>query len=307
MSGTVGSLLPGAALNILPVTQDMLPAAREGSKVCSLNVNWAFVIASLPRIPNQVFAGVINLLSQAQTGNFSTIQAVWIDNSTCPYPVTLVSLETTQQIVVPAFHQGMYPILANTSPVFTLTLNYALDPNFAFTIGGIGTIPSTTQYTTRLVFLNTPQRYFEKNAEVSTPFSWTGEIIMTATGTPSFFLGQFGNGLRSTAPTFFRLRTFNIQINALAPLAAFDAGICQLLMQGAGIQGYVNIGWQGLAGQLELFPATNFNWPHGVLPTDTPSSSQPFQFNWGLQELGGIPGAGYAAFCTLSGDQVTIQ
>jgi hypothetical protein len=307
MSGTVGSLLPGAALNILPVTQDMLPGLKEGSKICSLNVNWAFVISSLPRIPNQVFAGLINLLQQAQTGNFSTIQSVWIDNSTCPYPVTLVALETTQQIVVPAFHQGMYPIFANTSPVFSLTLNYTLDANFAFTIGGIGTVPSTTQYTTRLIFLNTPQRYFQKSAEVSAPFSWTGEIVVTATSTPAFFTGQFGNGVRSNAPNFHRIRTINMQISALSPLAADAIGICQLIMQGAGIQPYANFQWSGITGAINLFPSQNFEWPHGVFPSDTPSSSQPFQFNWGLNEAIAIPGAGYAAVCTVSGDLVTIQ
>src|ERR1700733_7963911 len=103
MSGTAPNTIN---LNVLPIGQDLIPRAAEGSKGCSLQIYWQNIFNIVPTFP---IVATINLLMQYKTGQFTTIQAVWIDNSTVPYPVTLTSLETQQSITVPPFYQGMYP------------------------------------------------------------------------------------------------------------------------------------------------------------------------------------------------------
>jgi hypothetical protein len=76
------------------------------------------------------------------------VQAIYVDNSTCPYQVKILNQQTGQTIYIPAFTVGMYPILTGTNPSFICTLLYVNDQQ-------AGTYFSAV--TTRLYFLNSQQ------------------------------------------------------------------------------------------------------------------------------------------------------
>src|SRR5271166_6311701 len=113
MSGSIG-------LNLLPVNSGVSP--KEGSKCCVVNIKWQFTFQQTPYgyYP-------INLLQQYQSGQFSAVQAVFIDNGTCPYQVTIQNTETGQTINCPAFSQGMFNILSSQAPAFIAQLHYVQD------------------------------------------------------------------------------------------------------------------------------------------------------------------------------------
>lgn len=140
MSGTVGF-----GNNLTPVYSDAL--AAEGSKTCYIKVAWAQTfVSSTPGVIN------INLLQQYQTNQFTAIQSVYINNTTCPYQVTLQCNETGFVITVPPFTQGMYPLLSSSAPTFLAVLSYKADDES----GQIIRTCSTTFH-----FLNTPQGRYQ--------------------------------------------------------------------------------------------------------------------------------------------------
>lgn len=141
MSGTVGF-----GNNLTPVYSDAV--ASEGSKTCQVKINWAQTFAG-GNAPGVV---TINLLQQYQTNQFTAIQAVYVNNTTCPYQVTLLCQDTGFIITVPPFTQGMYPILSSSAPTFLATLVYAMDVSTGTVIFGC----STTFH-----FLNTPQGRYQ--------------------------------------------------------------------------------------------------------------------------------------------------
>jgi len=131
MSGSIG-------LNLLPVTIGVDPL--EGSKVANFNIKWA--------LTNPFGTYNVNLLQQYQTGQFVTVQAIYVDNSTCPYQVKILNQQTGQTIYIPAFTVGMYPILTSNNPSFICTLLYVNDQQAATYLSAV---------TTRLYFLNSKQ------------------------------------------------------------------------------------------------------------------------------------------------------
>lgn len=135
----------GFGLNLLPIFTDVIPG--EGSKVCSIKVQWA---STFTQPPNGIVN--INLLQQFQTNQFQAIQSIYIDNTTCPFQVSLTCNETGMKVIIPPFTMGMYPLLASQSPTFLAQLFYTPDP-----------VSGTTQYqcTTSFFFLNTPQNRFQ--------------------------------------------------------------------------------------------------------------------------------------------------
>jgi hypothetical protein len=131
VSGSIG-------LNLVPVTIGVDPT--EGSKVAGFNIKWALTV------PFGTYN--VNLLQQYQTNQFVTVQAIYVDNSTCPYQVKILNQQTGQTIYIPPFTVGMYPILTGTNPSFICTLFYVNDQ-------AAGTYLSAV--TTRLYFLNSKQ------------------------------------------------------------------------------------------------------------------------------------------------------
>jgi len=185
-----------SAFSILPINQDTIP--KEGSKGLPLSVSWPS-----QRIANDgTMVYSINLLQQFQTGQFTSIQAVWIDNTTNAFAVQLIALETGEIVRCPAFAQGMFPLATSVAPVFNLVNLIANQTGLAVNLPG----------STRLIFFNTPQRYFVSSDGVALK----GEMAVTS-------VSQIGAGsqvvinaatLGATPGTnlFLRLLAFRLQL-----------------------------------------------------------------------------------------------
>jgi hypothetical protein len=137
-----------------PIVLGAAPPSVEGSKVIPIAVSWAAVLTTNNGnfTNNLTLIQPINLLQQFQTGQFTTVQAVYVDNQTNASMVALTCLETGFTIRIPPFAKGMYPLLCGPSPTFTLTFYAQVDPDYGWV---------QTNATTRLYFLNTEQNYFE--------------------------------------------------------------------------------------------------------------------------------------------------
>ncbi len=111
------------ALIMSPIVYDLSPP--EGPKIVRFTAQWgaSSALLSNPNVNGNSFLGsstyTINLQQQAQTGQFSSCQSVWIDNSTCPLQVQLTELETGQIIFAAPFSQGFYPVFASSNPNFS--------------------------------------------------------------------------------------------------------------------------------------------------------------------------------------------
>jgi hypothetical protein len=127
-----------------PVQIGTLP--REGSKAIIVSLNW--ISAPTGGI---VPTFQVNLLQQFQTGQFSSVQSVYVDNSSVPYSVTLVCNESGQTLQIPPFSQGTFPLLAETAPSFSASMRAFANPSYGTKI---------LNCTTDLYFLNTPQKPF---------------------------------------------------------------------------------------------------------------------------------------------------
>lgn len=158
---------------IQPVTLDTLPRAAEGSKALLIVQRW-----NDPSLAGGILA-TYNLLQQFQSGQFTTIQSVWIDNGTNLQPVVLTALETGQTIRVAALTQGMFPIVSGVAPVFTLALESTVFVSAA---------------TTRIMFFNTPQRYFVQPSPPVISSIGNNSGGFSAPATPALFFvgGVFG-------------------------------------------------------------------------------------------------------------------
>src|SRR5579862_9896707 len=223
MSGTPNfpvDPLPSQNFPIYPVNIDRLPRLAEGSKSLFVPISWIQVFNAVtpgsPTLPTRLIAS-LNLLSQYNTGQFTTVQAIYIDNSTCCYPITVVSLETGQQINVNPFTRGMYPIFASVAPAFIITLEFFQTPNYLQAYG------NQNLGTTRVTFLNTPQKYFE-STYTGTPLNYNFSGQATVASTPVLFtdnIGTFGNGLQFVdGNTLKRIQQIYV---TLFPTTAFAA------------------------------------------------------------------------------------
>jgi hypothetical protein len=132
----------GATLNLIPVNQGVAPT--EGSKSAAFSVLWSNTK------PFGTFN--MNLLQQYQSGQFTVVQSVFIDNSTCPYQVTVSNQQTQQTLRIPPFTQGMYPIISGANPSYVATLNSVVDNPSGMSFSDI---------TTSFFFLNTPQQPYQ--------------------------------------------------------------------------------------------------------------------------------------------------
>jgi hypothetical protein len=133
-----------------PTALGTRPLASEGSKVVNYPINWTEVNAA-----NRNFTLQINLLSQYQSGQFTTVQAVYVDNSTNIYPVTIVCAESGQSVEIGPFSQGMFPLVSSPAAQYAVTLGVVPYPVDA------ATFPFGS---TDLSFFNTPQAPYETQA-----------------------------------------------------------------------------------------------------------------------------------------------
>lgn len=140
MSFSLGTASPAYPA---PVMLDVSPG--EGSRAVAATIQWNSIRQTAPG-----YIANINLLAQFNSGQFTSVQSVWIDNLSNPWPIILAVSETTgQRIYVPGNAQGLYPLIVPFAPIFTVQLLLSL--NAGFTLAGI--LPVTN-----LSFLNVPRQ-----------------------------------------------------------------------------------------------------------------------------------------------------
>lgn len=123
------------AAGVFPVSYGYYP--QEGSRVVNAIYNWSANIGFNEDLSQLVAKGLE-----------TTIQSVWIDNSSNPEPVTLSIASTGQVIVVPQNSQGLFPAFFTGAPAFQISV---LQIPVQFIVLGVVTVPVT-----RVVFLNVP-------------------------------------------------------------------------------------------------------------------------------------------------------
>lgn len=195
--------IPPGGISIQPIQIGVLPRPLEGSKGAPFIVKWSSVPVMIGRPTTQV--ATINLLQQFQTAQFTTIQAVYIDNSTCKVAVDFTCLETGQSVRCPAFGQGMYPLASAVAPIFTL----ALATSFA-------SGPSGGQ-STKIVLLNTPQRSYQPPAIA--PVYTGGNAVVTSPATGPVQFTVIDNAGLADTNLYMRLLGFQLSIFNAGPAA----------------------------------------------------------------------------------------
>jgi hypothetical protein len=169
MSGYLGATFPQ------PMQLGTLPP--EGSRSVAVGIPWLPATGNPFGPLTSSYSYGINLLPQYQSGKFTTVQAVWIDNSTCPYSVQLTCAESAQSIIAPAFSQGIYPLVVQQAPSFVATL---LPLNL-----GSGAVLACT---TTLIFMNVPAPTYQQEqpsiggqtASISVPFNGSSSVVLPA-------------------------------------------------------------------------------------------------------------------------------
>lgn len=173
---------------ILPVKLGLLPPERELSKTYAITQRW-----NDPNLVNGV--ATYNLLQEYQSGQFTTIQAIWIDNSTNSLAVRFTCLETGFTINVGPFTQGMYPLASNVAPIFTLSQ------------------PATVanSASTKFIVFNTPQRYFvQSNVTVFDGGAVNVDAPFNGAGIDTNFITN-----SNPATIFFRMKAFQLSIRMI--------------------------------------------------------------------------------------------
>lgn len=154
-----------------PTNLETEPPAPQGSKVARYILNWAQIFTGNA---GQGYFSTINLLQQFLTGQFTTIQAVYIDNSTNYYPVSILCEDSGQVVTCAPFTVGMFPLVAANAAQFLVSLNVIPQPSgFTLATGS-----------TKLFFFNTPQKPFlSQQLGLGTNFQTATGIIRSMTAT----------------------------------------------------------------------------------------------------------------------------
>jgi hypothetical protein len=150
-----------------PTNLETEPPPGQGSKVARYVLNWAAIFTGNA---SQGYVTTINLLQQFLSGQFTTIQAIYIDNSTNYYPVTIVAEDSGQSVTCGPFSEGMFPLVAANAAQFLVSLNVIPQPS-----GFVQAVGST-----KLFFFNTPQKPFlSQQLGLGTNFQTANGILGT--------------------------------------------------------------------------------------------------------------------------------
>lgn len=187
-----------------PTNLETEPPVGQGSKVARYLLNWTQIFAGNA---SQGYSTTINLLQQFLSGQFTTIQAIYIDNSTNYYPVTVTAEDSGQTIFCAPFTQGMFPLVAANAAQFLVTLGVVAQPS-GFTIA-VGS--------TKLFFFNTPQKPYEtQQLGLGTNFQTTCNVINTWTATRNILPALGPNN-------YYALSAFNLTVQTAPGGAGFAA------------------------------------------------------------------------------------
>jgi hypothetical protein len=284
MSGNIG--IDTRNVSVTPISLDVIP--DEGSKVIPLAVNWAFLFAGLVNLDSTITTH-LNFFRQAQLLRFLRCQSVFVDNSTNGYPVFLTSDETGETIRVNAFTQGMYPLLCGSQPSFIFGMFVPAAPNLGF---------DQFTGTTRLYFLNTPQKFYEATP-TSSPWTYNGSFNYTVPNSvqPMIDTGGAGLGLQQAPPVFKRMKGLLI---TLTPITAF-AAVTPISVNITDGMGLVAL-WQFPAQVGQIGVTLSFDFGSGAINR---LISQPSNFNLVITAI--PPSGSWGVRINAFGDDVFIQ
>ena len=196
-----------------PVTLGTIP--KEGSKVAHQTINWVDYFD----IHNNTTAVKINLLSQFQSGQFTTTQTLYVDNTGTPFPVRFTSEETGQSFIAPPSSHGVYHLFCGPSPVIDVAA-YNLK----------------LQYTrTEIFLLNTNHTPYTVSAPAAgyTPswFNFNNVAFTSGVKNNWSFVGGTDQAIQ--------LNAFNLTILNTVALAASGVLIVQFIETGGPLDGFV--------------------------------------------------------------------
>ena len=138
-------------LNLLQINSQFNPG--EGPVLFTVSIPWG-TLAAAGYNPANVYP--INAQQQAQSGRFSRCQAVFINNTASPYGITIFCVETQQEVSIPPFTQGVYPLYCAANPSFVVTQNQSFS-----SYQGQPVIPTTSF----IAFLNIPVLPWQQNQQ----------------------------------------------------------------------------------------------------------------------------------------------
>ena len=274
-----------SAFAILPVNLAATP--KEGSKALRYEVAWG----TGQRIANDGSQPVtINLLRQYQSGQFTAIQSVWIDNINNYFAVDLIAVETGERVRCPPLTQGMFPLMSAVAPVFTLVNE----------ITGLSGLMLTFAGRTQLQLLNTKEPYFLNPA----PATFKGGAgFATASASDTTLVPLINNPFSLSAPRYMRLTGFRLFVSEASTVASATAGLVRIFsineIAGPIFEGFFNIGPS--SGTI-VFDSGQVTFPEPVMP---PSADNVFSIQFGV--FGGpFPVGGFGAFLSYNFDIISI-
>lgn len=240
MSGIIGGAFTGPTV---PTQIGTLPP--EGSRSATTIIPWQGLWLAGSQSVFQV-----NLLAQFQSGRFTTVQAVWINNLGVPWAVTVTCQESGQILVVPPFSQGMYPLIGQQSPIFTITLQTSNS-------GFLGRNPGIVPATTTLIWLNTPQRPYQTQQPPWGGFLNTVVVAIITAG-PTTLIPALPNAL---AGQFFVLMSLHLILQNKVAFASAQSTV-DINNNGTDLRDGVG---QGVFSTFLPYYIKEFVWPAGFI------------------------------------------
>jgi hypothetical protein len=201
MSGS--NQFSGISTPITPIGWGTSPV-QVGAKGAPFSINWV-------NVRNNIFE--FNLTQYEFTNQLGYPQALFIDNSTCPYPVACLVSGLNQNINIPAFSQATVPLFMGSNS----TLKFS-----------IGQAPTYPNVTTRVVILNTACEFA---IAPSTPlaYQWqtTTQQTLTSAGkvfvsvSPVTFTTPLSNANIASGTFYLGALDITIQVYGLAASPLF--------------------------------------------------------------------------------------
>jgi hypothetical protein len=193
-----GTKQVNAGATVSPVSLGYYPS--EGSKACSLQYN---------------FSALLHYYEDLQMlkayGIETSIQAIWIDNSSNSQSVTIIIAGSNQQIIVPAYYQGVFPVFFSDNAAFYISVA---------AVGGV----------CKVCLLNVPVNsagiWSSTGTQLVTNLNGSGVAIQPLIGTQAFNVSSYGGGailIPSVAGKRFFITAINISVSQDA--TASTAGI----------------------------------------------------------------------------------
>jgi hypothetical protein len=240
MSGALGQAA------VIPVTSLLQP--KHGPQAVTFKLQWQ---------NGNPAAQVINLQQFSANNLFDTVQSLYVDNTRNPFALNIYEPETQFTFQVAAFSDGMYPVVASSSPRFIVSIPaFAVQPVYTFT--------------TTLIFLNVPMQPYQNNDIDNFQGSFVATLFMN-TGTTSLIV------FNAAAALFLEVTSLRVNI-ATSATAAETSGTPAFTLTSAPTDSPARIS----------FPMAYTDGPYVAAGEAHQFPPQEFA---GANQIAGIPGA----------------